>query len=167
MLGFRLEFHWSLFLMAQLTIIQHWFRWAITWTNDDPIHWHIYASVRGGGGGVNCKHIFVGALEGPMQTLVGTVKSCENVALWDCYIRSLLIMLHHLKWNFYADTLKKKQLFKTSVVGIGIFHWGEMDNYMVADTIAPRSASSSVAVVYWLNRINVLFIAETCHYAYT
>ena len=42
---------------------------------------------------MNCIHIIAGALEGPMQTLVATVKSCENVALWDCYIRSLL-MIH-------------------------------------------------------------------------
>ena len=72
-------------------------RQAITWTNDDPIHWHpdwhIYASLRGVGGGELYIHIFAGALEGPMQTLVGTVKSCENVALWDCCIRSLL-MIH-------------------------------------------------------------------------
>ena len=27
MLEFRLKFHWSLFLSAQLTIFQHWFRW--------------------------------------------------------------------------------------------------------------------------------------------
>ena len=44
---------------AQLTINQHWFRkWlgtnrrqAITWTNDDPVHWRIYAALGGGGGG--------------------------------------------------------------------------------------------------------------------
>ena len=27
MLEFRLKFHWSLFLMVQLTIFHHWFRW--------------------------------------------------------------------------------------------------------------------------------------------
>ena len=41
----------------------------------------------------------------------------------------------------------EKNLLKASVAGIGIFHWGEMDNSMVADTLAPRSASSSVATI--------------------
>ena len=40
-----------------------------------------------------------------------------------------------------------KKLFAAFVAGIGIFHWGEMDNSMVADTLAPRSASSSVATI--------------------
>ena len=34
---FRLRFHWSLFLSAQLSIFQHWFRWWLDtdqWTND-------------------------------------------------------------------------------------------------------------------------------------
>ena len=41
----------------------------------------------------------------------------------------------------------KKKLLKTSVAGIGIFRWGELDNSMVADTLGPRSASSSVATM--------------------
>ena len=41
----------------------------------------------------------------------------------------------------------EKKLFKTPVAGIGIFRWGEMDNSMVADTLGPRSASSSVATM--------------------
>ena len=41
----------------------------------------------------------------------------------------------------------EEKIFKASVTGIGIFHWGEMDNSMVVDTLAPRSASSSVATM--------------------
>ena len=41
----------------------------------------------------------------------------------------------------------EKNLFQASVAGIGVFHWGEMDNSMVADTLPPRSASSSVATI--------------------
>ena len=50
---FRLKFHWSLFLRAQLTIYQNWFR---KWLGADQatshylnqwwlIYWHIYASL--------------------------------------------------------------------------------------------------------------------------
>ena len=50
---FRLKFHWRLFLMVQLTIFQHWFRW---WLGADQAtshylnqwwldHWRIYASL--------------------------------------------------------------------------------------------------------------------------
>ena len=53
MFEFRLKFHWSLFLKVQLTIFQHGSdndfapnrRQAIIWTNDDPVHRRIYASL--------------------------------------------------------------------------------------------------------------------------
>ena len=53
MFGFRLKFHWSLFLRTQLTIIQHWFRWwlgADKATSHYLIQWwvgyrRIYASL--------------------------------------------------------------------------------------------------------------------------
>ena len=46
---FWLKFHWSLFLGVQLTVSQYWSdnglvlnrQQAITWTNDDTIHWHM------------------------------------------------------------------------------------------------------------------------------
>ena len=53
MYGFRLKFHWSLFLRFQLTIFQHWFRYWLgavqatshylnqCWLD----HWRIYASL--------------------------------------------------------------------------------------------------------------------------
>ena len=51
MFVFWIEFHLSLFLRIRLTTSQHWSRqWidtkkrqAITWTNDDPVFWHLYA----------------------------------------------------------------------------------------------------------------------------
>ena len=49
--------------------------------------------------------------------------------------------------NHTCIYIEKKKLFKASVTGIGIFHWGKMDNSMVADTLAPRSASSLVATM--------------------
>ena len=47
MFEFGLYFHWSLFLWVQLTISQHWLAWrqAIIWTNADPVHWRIHASL--------------------------------------------------------------------------------------------------------------------------
>ena len=47
---FWLIIHWHLFLRVQWTITQHWFmapnrRQAIIWTNADPIHRRIYASL--------------------------------------------------------------------------------------------------------------------------
>ena len=53
MFKFLLKFHWSLFLRAQLTIFQHWFRW---WLGADQAtshylnqwwlnYWRIYASL--------------------------------------------------------------------------------------------------------------------------
>ena len=50
---FWFEFHWSLFVRVQLTIIQCWFnyglllnrRQAIIWTNADPVYWRIYAAL--------------------------------------------------------------------------------------------------------------------------
>ena len=52
---FWLRFHWILFLMVQLTIAQHWFRYwlapnrrqSIIWTNADTIQRRIYATVGG------------------------------------------------------------------------------------------------------------------------
>ena len=54
MLEFRLRLHWSLFLMFELTILQHWFR---LWLGADQVtshylnqwwlvYWRIYASLR-------------------------------------------------------------------------------------------------------------------------
>ena len=54
MYEFRLRFHWSLYLRAQLTISQHFGsdndlapnrRQAIIWTNTNPILWRIYAAL--------------------------------------------------------------------------------------------------------------------------
>ena len=127
------RFHWSLFPRFQLIAFVHMMAWRwICDKPDDPIHWHlewhIYASLRGwgvggvggggwwggwgwggggwGGGGRDelYIHIFAGALEGPMQTLVGTVKSCEHVALWNCCIRSLL-MIHVI--SFKVELLRR------------------------------------------------------------
>ena len=42
-----LKFHWSLILRVQLTMNQQRDRWhAITWSNIDPVHWHIFG-IRG------------------------------------------------------------------------------------------------------------------------
>ena len=41
---FWLRYHWSLFLRALSTIIQHWHQ-AIIWTNADLIHWCLYAAL--------------------------------------------------------------------------------------------------------------------------
>ena len=51
-LVFWFEFYWSLFLRFQLTISHHWFRapnkrQTITWSNDDPFHWHIHVALGG------------------------------------------------------------------------------------------------------------------------
>ena len=95
----------GLFPSVQLLAFVHMM--ACRWISDKPLPEAMmtqftgtYASVRG----MNCIHIFAGALEGPMQTLVMTVKSCENFALWDCHIRSLL-MIHVISYEveFYAD----------------------------------------------------------------
>ena len=48
---FSVIFHWYLFRIVQLTMCQHrsrlwmalYWRHAITWTNDDPAHWCLYA----------------------------------------------------------------------------------------------------------------------------
>ena len=55
MIKLQLQFHWNLFPTVQLTINQHCSveglvlnrRQAITWTNGDPVHWCIYAALRG------------------------------------------------------------------------------------------------------------------------
>ena len=57
------------------------------------------------------------------------------------------VSVHNVCALNHTCTYIEKKLFKASVTGIGIFHWGEMDNSMVADTLAPRSASSSVATI--------------------
>ena len=59
MVELKFKFHWNLFPGVQSSINQHWFdnglvpnrRQTFTWTNDDPVHWRIYATL--GGGGVN------------------------------------------------------------------------------------------------------------------
>ena len=53
MVEFKFKFHWNLFPGVQLTISQHGSgnglalsrREAITWTNDDPVHRHIYTAL--------------------------------------------------------------------------------------------------------------------------
>ena len=49
MIEFRFKFHWNLFPGVQLTVRQHGFRqWLGAWTNDEWIHWRIYAALGGG-----------------------------------------------------------------------------------------------------------------------
>ena len=53
MYEYRLKFHWSLFLVVQLTIFRHWFRWWLVAFQATShylnqwwlIHWRIYASL--------------------------------------------------------------------------------------------------------------------------
>ena len=55
MIAFRLKFDWNLLPRVPLTINQHCLgnglapnrRQAITWTNDDPVYWRIYAALGG------------------------------------------------------------------------------------------------------------------------
>ena len=44
MIKFKFKFHWNLFPRVQVTINQ---QQGITWTNDDPVHWCIYAALGG------------------------------------------------------------------------------------------------------------------------
>ena len=44
MFQFQVEFHWNMFLNVWLIMIQHCYRQAIIWTNDDLVYWRIYAS---------------------------------------------------------------------------------------------------------------------------
>ena len=83
--NFCLKFHWSLFLMIQLTIAQHWFRkwlgaeWRqyIIWTNADLIHWRIYAALGG-------------------DELIN--RSIKMITFWKCSWKCCLRNVGHFSW---------------------------------------------------------------------
>ena len=45
MYNFSFRFHWRLFLRVQLTKYQHWFTYAIIWTNVGLVYWRICTSL--------------------------------------------------------------------------------------------------------------------------
>ena len=58
----RIKIYWNMFPWVQLTVGQHLLgnglapkQQAITWTNDDLVHWRTYAVPGGGGGGGGVK----------------------------------------------------------------------------------------------------------------
>ena len=92
----KLRFHWSLFLMVQLTIFQHWFRWWLgtDWVTSHClnqwwlIYWRIYASF-----GLNeLRNLSLDNLKGKLQmTFSNAFPSMEMFKFWLKFFWSLLL----------------------------------------------------------------------------
>ena len=101
MFEFRFKFYRNRFQGVQLTISQHWFRYwlvpnrrqAITWINDDPVHWRIYAALRG----------WVKKRPIPVDTRRNDyVIKCQNhiaMSFWP-------LVTSCVHWDVFADILK-------------------------------------------------------------